>query len=50
MTTLITIILGLLAVILALIVLAAAMYIAIILYHEARWRKIKSDRYEQHNR
>lgn len=50
MTTLITIILGLLAVILALIVLAAAMYIAIILYHEARWRKIKSERYEQHNR
>ena len=50
MTTLITIILGLLAVILALIVLAAAMYIAIILYHEARWRKIKSDKYEQHNR
>lgn len=50
MTTLITIILGLLAVILALIVLAAAMYIAIILYHEARWRKIKSEKYEQHNR
>ena len=50
MTTLLTIILGLLAVILALIVLAAAMYIAIILYHEARWRKIKSERYEQHNR
>lgn len=50
MTTLITIILGLLAVILALLVLAAAMYIAIILYHEARWRKIKSERYEQHNR
>ena len=50
MTTLLTIILGLLAVILALIVLAAAMYIAIVLYHEARWRKIKSERYEQHNR
>ena len=50
MTTLLTIILGLLAVILALMVLAAAMYIAIILYHEARWRKIKSERYEQHNR
>lgn len=50
MTTLITIILVLLTVILALIVLAAAMYIAIILYHEARWRKIKSERYEQHNR
>lgn len=50
MKTFIAIILGLLAVILALIVLAAAMYIAIILYHEARWRKIKSERYEQHNR
>lgn len=50
MTTLLTIILGLLAVILALLVLAAAMYIAIVLYHEARWRKIKSERYEQHNR
>ena len=50
MTTLITIILGLLAVILALLVLAAAMYIAIVLCHEARWRKIKSERYEQHNR
>ena len=50
MTTLLTIILVLLAVILALIVLAAAMYIAIVLYHEARWRKIKSERYEQHNR
>ena len=50
MTTLLTIILGLLAVILALLVLAAAMYIAIILYHEARWRKIKSNKYEQHNR
>lgn len=50
MTTLLTIILGLLAVILALIVLAGAMYLAIIIYHEARWRKIKSERYEQHNR
>ena len=50
MTTLLTIILGLLAVILALLVLAAAMHIAIILYHEARWRKIKSNKYEQHNR
>lgn len=34
----------------ALVVLAAAMYIAIILYHEARWRQSKSDKYEQHNR
>ena len=50
MKTLLTIILGLLAVILALLVLAAAMYIAIVLYHEARWRKIKSNKYEQHNR
>lgn len=50
MTTLLTIILGLLAVILALVVLLGAMYAAIILYHEARWRKIKSERYEQHNR
>lgn len=50
MTTLLTIIMGLLAVILALLVLAAAMYIAIVLYHEARWRKIKSEKYEQHNR
>lgn len=50
MTTLLTIILGLLAVILALLVLAAAMYIAIVLYHEARWRNIKSNKYEQHNR
>ena len=45
MTTLITIILGLLAVI-----LAVAMYLAIVLYHEARWRKIKSNKYEQHNK
>jgi len=50
MTTLLTIILGLLAVILALLVLAASMYLAIVLYHEARWRKIKSNKYEQHNR
>jgi len=50
MTTLLTIILGLLAVILALLVLAAGMYLAIVLYHEARWRKIKSNKYEQHNR
>ena len=50
MTTLLTIIIALLVIILALVVLAAAMYIAIILYHEARWRKIKSERYEQHNR
>ena len=50
MTTLLTIIMGLLAVILALVSLAAAMYIAIILYHEARWRNIKSNKYEQHNR
>ena len=50
MKTLLTIILGLLAVILALLVLAAAMYIAIVLYHEARWRRIKSNKYEQHNR
>ena len=50
MTTLLTIILGLLAVILALLVLAASMYLAIVLYHEARWRQAKSDKYEQHNR
>lgn len=50
MKTLLTIILVLLTVILALIVLAASMYLAIVLYHEARWRKIKSERYEQHNR
>lgn len=50
MTTLLTIIIALLVIILALLVLAAAMYIAIVLYHEARWRKIKSERYEQHNR
>ena len=50
MTTLLTIIIALLVIILALVVLAAAMYIAIILYHEARWRKIKSERYEQYNR
>lgn len=49
MTTLLTIIMGLLAVILALIVLAAAMYIAIVIYHEWRWRNIKSNKYEQHN-
>ena len=50
MTTLITIILGLLAVILALIVLAGAMYLAIVIYHEWRWRNIKSNKYEQHNK
>lgn len=50
MTTLITIILALLAVILALVVLAASMYLAIVIYHEARWRKIKSEKYEQHNK
>lgn len=50
MKTFIAIILALLAVILALIVLAAAMYLAIIAYHEARWRNIKSNKYEQHNR
>jgi len=49
MTTLITIILALLAVILALIVLAGAMYLAIVIYNEWRWRNIKSDNYEQHN-
>ena len=49
MTTLITIILGLLAVILALLVLAASMYLAIVIYHEWRWRNIKSNKYEQHN-
>ena len=49
MTTLITIILGLLAIILALLALAGAMYLAIIIYHEWRWRNIKSDNYEQHN-
>jgi len=47
--TLITIILGLLAVILALLVLAASMYLAIVIYHEWRWRNIKSNKYEQHN-
>ena len=41
---------GLPAVILALLVLAASMYLAIVLYHEARWRQAKSDKYEQHNR
>lgn len=50
MTTLLTIILGLLAVILALVLLAASMYLAIVLYHEARWRNIKSNKYEQHNK
>lgn len=50
MTTLLTIIIALLVIILALLVLAASMYLAIVIYHEARWRKIKSERYEQHNR
>lgn len=50
MTTLITIILGLLAVILALLVLAASMYLAIVIYHEWRWRNIKSDHYETYNK
>lgn len=49
MTTLITIILGLLAVILALVVLVASMYLAIVIHHEWRWRNIKSNKYEQHN-
>ena len=49
MTTLITIILGLLAIILALLALAGAMYLAIVIYHEWRWRNIKSDNYDQHN-
>lgn len=47
--TLITIILALLAIILALLALAGAMYLAIVIYHEWRWRKIKSEKYEQHN-
>ena len=50
MTTLLTIILALLATCLALVVLAASMYLAIVLYHEHRWRQSKSDKYEQHNR
>ena len=50
MTTLITIILGLLAVLLALLVLAASMYLAIVIYHEWRWKSIKSNKYEQHNK
>lgn len=49
MTTLITIILALLAIILALLALAGAMYLALVIYHEARWRNIKSDNYDQHN-
>ena len=49
MTTLLTIIIALLVIILALVVLLGAMYAAVILYHEARWRKIKSEKYEQHN-
>ena len=49
MTTLITIILGLLAIILALLALVGAMYLAIVIYHEWRWRNIKSDNYDQHN-
>lgn len=49
MTTLITIIIALLAIILALVVLLGAAYAAIVLYHEARWKKIKSKKYEQHN-
>lgn len=50
MTTLITIILALLAIILALLALAGAMYLAIVIYHEWRWRKIKSDHYETYNK
>lgn len=50
MTTLLTIIIALLAIILALVVLLGAAYAAIVLYHEARWRQAKSDKYEQHNR
>jgi len=50
MKTLILIILALLGIILLLVVLLGAAYAAIIAYHETQWRKIKSDKYEQHNR
>lgn len=37
------------ATMLAVVVLGALAYALIIINHERRWRKIKSDRYEQHN-
>lgn len=50
MKALILIILALLGIILLLVVLLGAAYAAIIAYHEAQWKKIKSEKYEQHNR
>ena len=50
MKAFILIILALLGIILVLVVLLGAAYAAIIAYHEARWKKIKSEKYEQHNR
>ena len=49
MKALITIILALLGIILLLVVLLGAAYVAIIAYHEARWRKNKSEKNEQQN-
>lgn len=50
MSILIDIILILAALVLVLVLIAGAMYVAIIAYHEARWKQIKGDSYDQFNR
>lgn len=49
MRTLLSIIIILVAIVALLLVIAGAMYVAIIAVHERRWRKIKSKKYEQFN-
>ena len=49
MSILVDIIMILAAIVVVLVLLLGAMYVAIIAYHEARWKKIKSENYEQYN-
>lgn len=50
MTTLVDILITLAVVILVGLAVNAAMYAAIVLYNEHRWRKIKDDKYDNYNK
>ena len=49
MNTIIGIIGIIIAILLVAVIVIGAAYAAIVIYHNQKWEKLKSDKYEQHN-
>ena len=49
MSTIIEIIGIIVAILLLAVIVVGAMFAAVVIYHNHRWEKLKSDKYEQHN-